>query len=133
MAWLFIHLSMVCPRIGRRGGGWGVRVGQEKENLTSTGYQMSALPPSCLHYMSNSHPWGPQIVFLIDTNLRCRIMKKLTQKYQKVRLFKSTTCHCLVRFATGFWIHLYVKPGKGRIRGIEWPYPIWPLLELLTK
>ena len=51
------------------GGGGAVRVGHKRENLTSTGYQMSTLPPLCLHYMSNSHPWEPQTVFLIDTNL----------------------------------------------------------------
>ena len=82
-----MHLSMVCPRMG---GGGGVGVGQPRGNLTFSGFQMSISPPLGHHYNSNSHPWGLQIVFLVDTNLQCRIIKKLTQKYQKVRLLLKT-------------------------------------------
>ena len=37
---------------------------------------MSISPPFGRHYKSNSHPWEPQIVFLVDTNLQRRIIKK---------------------------------------------------------
>ena len=50
----FMHLSMVCPRMG---GGRG----QPKGNLTFSGFQMSISPPLGLHFESNSHPWGELI------------------------------------------------------------------------
>ena len=66
------------------------RVGQPKGNLTFSGFQMSISPPLGHCYKSNSHPRGPQIVILVDTHLQRRIIKKLTQKYQKVRLLFKT-------------------------------------------
>ena len=44
-------------------------VAQPRGNLTFSGFQMSISPPLGHHYKSNSHPWGPQIVILVDTNL----------------------------------------------------------------
>ena len=58
--------------------------------MTFSGFEMSIFLPLGHRYKSNSHPWVPQTVILIDTNLKRSIIKKLAQKYQKVRLLFKT-------------------------------------------
>ena len=61
-----MHLSMICPRIGGgRGGGVAQRT-QGKFNIFRFSNVIS--PPLGLHYKSNSHSWGSQILLLVDTN-----------------------------------------------------------------
>ena len=46
--------------------GWGGRATEGKFDI----FRFSNVNfPLGHHYKSNSHPWGPQIVFLVDTNL----------------------------------------------------------------
>ena len=55
---IFMHLSMVCPRMGVGGGG-GKRATHGKFDMFS--FQMSISPPLGLHFETNSHPWGELI------------------------------------------------------------------------
>ena len=54
---LIMHLSIVCPRMGRGGG--RLRATHEKFDIFS--FQMSIFPPLGLHFESNSHLWGKLI------------------------------------------------------------------------
>ena len=105
------HLKLNAPINGLPQDGGA---GQPRGNLTFSSFQMSISPPLGHHYKSNSPPQGLQIVILVDTNLQCRIIiiiKKLTRKYQKVRLLLKTLLVIVIEFWPDFWIHLYVTPG----------------------
>ena len=76
---------------------------------------MSISPPLGLHYKSNSHPWGPQIVFLVDTNLSEELLKFNTEVSEgEIKLLKALLV-IIGEIWPGFWIHLYVTPGIGHV------------------
>ena len=58
---IFMHLSMVCPRMGMGEGG-----GATHGKFDIFSFQMSISPPLGLHFGSNSHPWGKLIVLLLN-------------------------------------------------------------------
>ena len=61
-----VHGGGPCFVLSQDGGGGD---GQPRGNLKFSGFQMSVSPPLGHYYKSNSHPWGLQIVILVDTNL----------------------------------------------------------------
>ena len=67
--------------------GWGV--GQPRGNLTLSGFEMSNSLPLGHHYKSNSHPWDHNLYFLKTQIYSAELLKKITQKYQMVRLLSK--------------------------------------------
>ena len=107
-----MHLSMVCPR------GGGSRATQGKFDIFRFSNEMSNSQSLGHHYKSNFQPWATQIVFLVDTTVYSTKLLKNNTDVSNGKLtiiIKSTTCHCLLRSGTGFWVDLYVTPGIGHI------------------
>ena len=62
------------------------------------------------------HSWGPQIVFLVDTNLQCINIKKINTEVSKGKIiiksarYLSLFCEIWHRFLNSFVCHTWNRP-----------------------